>query len=83
MSSQTLAKDDPKYMLAVYKNQTEVVIEALIDFQNWVEEYMPNVDEEQVDFLSGAIAMYLRQDDKSQKLIAEEEQRLLKRWTNG
>ena len=78
-----LPKDHPNVLLAQYKNGDDSVADVLSDFENWVNDYMPNVDAEQSDFLSCAIKMYLLEDDKSQKMLIEAEQQQLKDWTNS
>ena len=78
-----LAKDDPRVLLAQYKNMDDSESDILSDFENWVNDYMPNVDAEQSDFLSCAIKMYLLKDDKSQKMLIKAEQQQLKDWTNS
>jgi hypothetical protein len=78
-----LPKDHPNVLLAQYKNGDDSVADVLSDFENWVNDYMPNVDAEQSDFLSCAIKMYLLKDDKSQKMLIKAEQQQLKDWTNS
>ena len=78
-----LAKDDPRVLLAQYKNMDDTESNILSDFENWVTDFMPNVDAEQSDFLSCAIKMYLLKDDKSQKMLIKAEQQQLKDWTNS
>jgi len=78
-----LPKDDPRVLLAQYKNGDDSESDILSDFENWVNDYMPNVDAEQSDFLSCAIKMYLLKDDKSQKMLIKAEQQQLKDWTNS
>jgi len=78
-----LPKDHPNVLLAQYKNGDDSVADVLSDFENWVNDYMPNVDAEQSDFLSCAIKMYLLEDDKSQKMLIKAEQQQLKDWTNS
>ena len=78
-----LPKNDPRVLLAQYKNMDDSESDVLSDFENWVNDYMPNVDAEQSDFLSCAIKMYLLKDDKSQKMLIKAEQQQLKDWTNS
>jgi hypothetical protein len=78
-----LEKDDPRVLLAQYKNGDDAESDILSDFENWVNDYMPNVDAEQSDFLSCAIKMYLLEDDKSQKAIARAEQQQLRDWISA
>jgi len=83
MSKSYLDKTDPQVLLAQYKNMDDSESDVLSDFENWVTDYMPNVDAEQSDFLSCAIKMYLLKDDKSQKMLIKAEQQQLKDWTNS
>jgi hypothetical protein len=90
-----LSKDDPRVLLAQYKNGDDSESDVLEDLVDWIEnewdDSTANVDndkekteiEELIRRVVSIINQYGWRNDKTMKVIAKAEQQQLKDWTNS
>ena len=87
-----LAKDDPRVLLAQYKNGDDSESDVLEDLVDWIENdwdsgLIHDGETEEHDKLTKtiieAINQYGWRNDKTMKVIAKAEQQQLKDWTNS